>query len=74
MGNDLFSNRMAICKQCLLFKENGVWGPECDGSKWINPEGTLTSVKFKEGWTRGCGCKLNWKCKQLKSKCILGKW
>lgn len=31
--------RMEICKACPLYKEDKFYGPICDNSKYISPDG-----------------------------------
>ena len=34
----------------------------------------IHSKKPKEGFIKGCGCRLDWKIKNINSKCIAGLW
>ena len=38
---DLSRSRLAICKQCPLYKESEAFGPTCDSNKYISPDGKL---------------------------------
>ena len=43
MNNDLKEKRLAICEQCLLYKIDEFYGPVCNKSKYISPDGTKVS-------------------------------
>ena len=66
--------RLAICKKCPLCKTDPTFGPTCDSSKWMNKVTGETSRIPHTGWIKGCGCKLQWKTRNLTSHCIAGKW
>lgn len=70
---NVFEKRMEICKKCPLMKMTE-YGPQCDNTKWISPDGTQVSLFKKLGWVRGCGCYLNSKTKNLNNHCIIKKW
>ena len=70
---DIAEKRMNICKQCPLYKESS-YGPVCNSSKFISPDGKDWSWLNKKGYIRGCGCRLNNKTKNPNSKCIVNLW
>lgn len=72
-NESLAQQRMAICKGCPLLKE-GSFGPQCNHSLWLNPATNETSTVAKEGFLRGCGCRLNAKTRLPEAKCPCGKW
>lgn len=39
----MFNERMEICKKCPLYKEDPTRGPICDSNKYISPDGTKWS-------------------------------
>lgn len=72
--DNLSNEREKICRNCPLFKLDVTYGPMCDSSKYMNPEGTETSYVRKDGWIKGCGCHMRYKWRNIKAKCIAGKW
>ena len=74
MNNDLKEKRLAICEQCLLYKIDEFYGPVCNKSKYISPDGTKASYFRKPGWMSGCGCTLRLKTSNPNSHCIINKW
>lgn len=74
MPNDLYESRMEICKKCPLFKETELYGPVCNGSKYLNKYDKTSVSNFpRKDYIRGCGCKLKFKCKNPKVHCIVEK-
>ena len=72
--NDLFYERIAICKQCPLFSNKKVVGYVCDSSKYYNPETGESSNLPKPGFIEGCGCRLAAKGRLKNAKCVLNRW
>ena len=70
----LMEKRLKICKECPIYKIDKFYGPICDNSKYISPDGKSASYFKKDGWIRGCGCKLRYKASNVNSHCISGKW
>lgn len=73
LNNDLYNERMEICKKCPLYKEDKMRGPVCDSNKYISKDGTKWSWFKKEGYVKGCGCGLT-KAKNPRNHCIIGLW
>ena len=71
---DLSQSRLEICKQCPIYKESKAFGPICDSTKYISPDGQDWDNKYHEGWTRGCGCRLKAKSRLKNAHCIIKKW
>ena len=71
---NLIANRQKICEACPLYKIDKFYGPMCDSSKYLSPDGTTTSYLKKEGWTKGCGCHMKRKWTIPQANCIAGKW
>ena len=46
----------------------------CNAKLYVNPETNDVSTEPKEGYIKGCGCHLEWKIKNINSKCPAGKW
>lgn len=43
LENKLYTERMAICEKCPLYKVDKIRGPICDSNKYISPDGTKWS-------------------------------
>ncbi len=72
--SDLAKERLAICKQCLLFKDDPERGPICNPAKYMSPDGKEVSYFKKEGWIKGCGCLINFRVIRQNSHCVAKKW
>ena len=71
---ELINKRKKICEACPLYKIDKFYGPICDNSKYLSPDGTNWSYFKKDGWIKGCGCHMSRKWTNFKSKCAAGKW
>lgn len=71
---DLSQSRLAICEQCPILKNSVAFGPICDSTKYISPDGSDWDLKPHAGWIRGCGCKLRSKTRLKNAHCIINKW
>ncbi len=65
----IFTMREQICNVCPLKNGNN-----CDTQKWINPDTMEVSTSAKDGFTRGCGCRLSAKQKSKQSRCPANFW
>lgn len=72
LNKDLSQERMKICKECPLFVQE--LGGLCNPRLYLNPVTGDTSVKYKDGYRRGCGCRLNAKTKLKNAHCPNDKW
>lgn len=66
--------RLEICRACPLCRIDNESGPVCDNKKYISPDGAVASYFPREGWKKGCGCRLQIKCANINKHCIIGKW
>lgn len=71
---DLLKSRLEICEKCPLYKNSKAFGPICDSTKYISPDGQNWDVKYHDGWVRGCGCKMKAKGRLKNAHCIINKW
>jgi len=71
---DLSQSRLEICKQCPGFKNSVAFGPICDSTKYMSPDGTDWDYKYHEGWIRLCGCRLKAKTRLKNAHCPVKKW
>lgn len=72
LNKDLSEERLSICKECPIYSPK--FGGVCNNSLWINPENENVSVFEKDGYVRGCGCRLKAKTALPDAKCIINKW
>lgn len=72
LKEDLSQNRLKICHTCPLYSEE--YGGLCNNRLWLNVNtGDVSSVK-KEGYIRGCGCRVQAKTRLSNATCVAGKW
>jgi hypothetical protein len=69
----LSEERLAICKQCPLYKKTAV-GFICDKYLYLNKETNETAFYPMEGFQNGCGCRLAAKSRLKDAHCPLAKW
>lgn len=72
LNQDLSSIRLAICKKCPLFSPK--FGGICNNRLWLNKETGDISLNYKDGYVRGCGCRLKAKTTLPSEKCPARKW
>lgn len=71
---ELFEERIKICRQCKLLIVDSFFGEMCNHNLWLNPVTDDLSYFHKDGYFKGCGCILGSKCRVLKDKCPANKW
>ena len=72
--NELYNQRIVICKQCPLFTDKKIMGYVCDSSKYYNPVTKELSDLPQSGFISGCGCRLDAALRVKNKKCVLNKW
>ena len=72
LNKDISKERMKICQKCPLFSTK--YGGLCNNKLYIDPTTNDVSVRPKDGYVRGCGCRLQAKTSLLNAKCIIDKW
>ena len=72
--NPFSKERWEICKQCGLLMDDEKRGFVCNDSLWLNPETNEVSLIKLKNLIQGCGCMLNIKINNEKSKCPANKW
>lgn len=72
LNKDISTERMKICLKCPLYSPK--LGGLCNNKLYIDPNTNDVSVYPKDGYVRGCGCRLKAKTSALNAKCIIGKW
>ena len=70
---DLYSERIAICRQCPIKKDDEIFGEMCNNRRWMNPNTGEVSYIPLDGYVKGCGCKIKLKAKLKTEKCPAGK-
>ena len=75
LGNneEIAKARIRICKKCPIMKDSFI-GYVCSSKLWLNPKTGDISTERKDGYKRGCGCRLNAKVRDTKSSCPACKW
>lgn len=72
LSDELSKNRMQICYRCPLYSKK--LGGTCNSKLWLNPTTGDVSTFQKDGYIRGCGCRLSPKTRLTNAKCPVGKW
>ena len=72
--DELFKQRISVCRECPLLKKDAVFGEICNEKLYINPKTEETSKTKKIGYINGCGCILRSKTRVPEASCPLGKW
>lgn len=71
---ELYNERIEICKKCPLYKIDRIFGAICNGKLYINPETNKTSTYPRSGYIGGCFCRLGSKLRMIDEQCIIKKW
>ena len=76
VGNEeeLFTERIKICRQCKLLKTDTFFGEMCNNKLYLNPVTDELSYVPQFGYYRGCGCILESKTRVPSERCPLNKW
>ncbi len=70
---ELYQERISICKECPLFKETSL-GPICNSNLYLDNNTGTVYTNSGDNRTRGCGCRLNAKTRLPDSRCPVGSW
>lgn len=73
-NEQMFVDRIKICRECPLIKRDSIFGEICNPSLYCNPKTNETSNKPRLGFYNGCGCVLRSKTRVQDAKCPLHKW
>lgn len=75
VNSQIAQPRLKICKLCRLYTRNRLMGwMECNSKLWLNPETNDVSTEQKDGYVKGCGCRINAKIRVAGERCPAGKW
>lgn len=72
LNKDIKQERLKICYSCPLFLNK--LGGICNNKLWLNPNTGQISTTRKDGFKKGCGCRLLSKTTLPNAECPLGKW
>lgn len=73
-NEELYKERIAICKKCKLFVNDKFLGDVCSSALYLNPYTDKVSDQKKPGYIQGCGCVLGSKTRVSEATCPAGKW
>lgn len=71
-NKDFAARREAICKKCPIYSSK--FGGLCNDKLWLDPKTDEISIKRKDGYVRGCGCRIPAKTTLPNATCVAGKW
>ena len=71
-NKDIKQIRLDICHKCPIFSNK--FGGLCNNKLWLDPETNDVSFEKKDGYYRGCGCRLQAKTTIPQAVCPAGKW
>lgn len=72
-NQELSEARLTICRACPLHS-NKAYGETCNNDLFLNPNTNETSYYPKNGFYRGCGCRLKAKTTVATKHCPAKKW
>lgn len=72
LNKNISVERLKICKKCPLYSPR--FGGVCNNRLWYNPKTRDISIKEKDGYINGCGCRLLAKTTVVTADCPLSKW
>lgn len=72
INEKLSKSRLQICYRCPLYSKK--LGGICNSRLWLNPNTGDVSMNRKEGYIRGCNCRMLAKTRLSNAKCPVGKW
>lgn len=72
LNKDISEARLRICKKCPIYLSR--YGGICNPKLWINPKTNEISTEKKDGYIKGCGCRVLAKTTLVNSHCVANKW
>lgn len=72
LNKNISETRLKICYACPIYSPQ--FGGVCNSRLWLNKITGDVSTEPKEGYQRGCGCRLKAKTKVTSESCPLDKW
>lgn len=71
--DQLYNERIKICRACPLLKIDSIFGEVCNGSLYINKDNKTSKIP-KDGYVKGCGCVMASKTRVDQAHCVINKW
>lgn len=71
-NEDLHQQRLQICTKCPIYSKK--LGGVCNRKLYLNPVNGDISLDQKDGYYRGCGCRINAKTRLVNATCPAKKW
>lgn len=71
-NEELCNERLEICKRCPLYIVKS-YGAVCNNKLWINKKDEVSRYP-REGYVRGCNCRLTAKARLENECCVIHKW
>jgi len=71
--DDLYMKRIAICKDCSLYKIDNIFGAVCNSTLYVNTKTGETSRRSLPGFKNGCNCILRSKTRVKEATCPLNR-
>jgi hypothetical protein len=72
LNEDISEKRMKICRNCPIYISR--LGGICNSNLFIDPITNDVSLRAKDGYVQGCGCRLSAKTTLPNEQCVAGKW
>lgn len=72
LNKDIKQERLKICYSCPLYSKK--LGGVCNNKLYMNPLTGEVSSQPKDGFKKGCGCRLLSKTTLPEAHCPLNKW
>ncbi len=72
LNTNLAEARLKICKECPLYSTR--LGGICNPRLYLNPDNGDVSTEKKDGYVKGCACRLSAKTSVVSERCVVGKW
>lgn len=72
LNNDISEIRLEICKKCPLYLDK--YGGQCNPKLYMDPNTKDVSLEKKDGYYRGCGCRLLSKTTLSEAVCPVKQW
>lgn len=72
LNKDISKIRIDICKKCPLYKDE--FGGICNPKLYMNPKTKDVSLEKKDGYFKGCGCRISAKTTLPDAVCPNGQW
>jgi hypothetical protein len=73
-NEEMQQERLEICSKCPICDKETPFGYMCSDKLWIHPATNEVSSFARDGFIRGCGCRLNAKTTLKDNHCIINKW